>query len=205
MDSLLASVLSYVLIYRYAAIFIIEFFGAIILPLPVNAAMLAVGAFSSQGYFNLWGSLTAAVAGNVLGDLTDYLATRKFGEIVIKKLRINKSRFFLQLEEELRQDAVSTVFSSRFAGSLSSIVNFVAGFVGVPFFSFFIPDLLGDLIEPLVLMCVGYVLGVYWDNFSSVLTIFAAVVATGVIMFILFRMYRRMTKRRRESAETSDN
>ena len=148
MSSLLGSILSYVLIYKYAAIFIIAFFGAIILPLPVNAMLLAIGAFSSQGYFNLWGSLTAAVTGNVLGDVTDYLATRKYGEIIIRKLKINKSRLFLQLEEELCQDAVGTVLISRFAGSLSSIVNFLAGFVGVPFFSFLIPDVIGDFIEP---------------------------------------------------------
>jgi len=71
------------LIYKYAAIFTIAFFGAIILPLPVNAMLLAIGAFSSQGYLIYGGSLTAAVTGNVLGDVTDYLATRKYGEIII--------------------------------------------------------------------------------------------------------------------------
>jgi membrane protein DedA with SNARE-associated domain len=204
MGSLLSSILSYVLIYKYAAIFIVAFGASIIVPLPESAMLLAVGAFSSQGYVNLWGSLVAATTGNVLGDLTAYLATRSFGEIVIRKLKIDKSRFFLQLEEELRESAFGTVLSSRFAGSLSSIVNFIAGFVRVPFLRFFIPDFIGDFVEPLALLCIGYFLGTYWNNFSNVLTTFAAIVATGVIMFILFRMYRRITKRH-GSSQIVDN
>lgn len=196
MDFLLGSILPYVLIYKYTAIFIISFAGAIILPLPVNLMLLAIGAFSSQGYFNIWLSLTAAMTGNVLGDVTDYLVARKYGEIVIRKLNIRRHAFFQQLEEELRSDAVSTVFTSRFAGSLSSITNFLAGFVNVPLFSFLIPDILGDFIEPLVVLIIGYALGTYWSSASDTLDVFAALVATAVIMFILFRIYRRMAKRR---------
>jgi membrane protein DedA with SNARE-associated domain len=195
MDFLLGSILPYVLIYKYAAIFIISFSGAIILPLPVNLMLLAIGAFSSQGYFNIWFSLTAAMTGNVLGDVTDYFVARKYGEAIIRKFKMREKLFFRQLEEELRSDAVSTVFTSRFAGSLSSITNFLAGFVGVPFFKFLIPDILGDFIEPFFVLIIGYVLGVYWSSASSVLNMIAGLVATAVIMFILFRMYRRMAKR----------
>jgi membrane protein DedA with SNARE-associated domain len=195
MDFLLGSILPYVLIYKYAAIFIISFLGSMIIPLPVNLTLLAIGAFSSQGYFNIWLSLTAATAGNVLGDMADYLLARKYGEALIRKLNLRRNIFFQQLEEELRSDAVSTVFTSRFAGSLSSITNFLAGFVNVPLFSFLIPDILGDFIEPLAVLLIGYILGTYWSSASDTLDVFAALVATSVIMFIFFRMYRRMAKR----------
>jgi membrane protein DedA with SNARE-associated domain len=199
MDFLLGSILPYVLIYKYAAIFIVSFLGAIILPLPVNMMLLAIGAFSSQGYFNIWFSLTAAMTGNILGDMMDYVLARRYGEALIRKLNIRHNAFFLQLEEELRSDAVSTVFTSRFAGSLSSITNFLAGFVGVPLWSFLIPDVVGDFIEPLVILFVGYGLGTYWSSASDILDMFAALVATAVILFILFRIYRRMLKRRTPS------
>ncbi len=197
MDYLLGAILPYVLVYKYAAILIIAFSGAMILPLPVNPMLLAIGAFSSQGYFNIWLSLSVAVAGNVLGDMTDYLAARKYGEIIIRKLKIRSLRFFRQLEEELRLDAVGTVFTSRFAGSLSPVVNLLAGFVDMPFFNFFIPDFLGDFIEPFAVLFIGYALGAYWSSVSGTLNLVAALVATAVIMFILFRMYRRMSKRYR--------
>lgn len=195
MSSLLNPILSYVLLYRYIAIFIFDFGSALILPLPMGVTLLAVGAFSSQGYFNLWYALIVAVVGNVLGDVAGYLLTRKYGETIIRKLKIDKSRFFVQLEEELRQDAVGTVFSSRFAGSLSSVVNLLAGFVKVPFLSFIIPDIVGDVIEPAAILLVGYVLGVYWSSASDVLTLSAAVVATALVLFIMFKMYRRMVRR----------
>jgi len=195
MESLLSLILSYVLIYKYVAIFIIAFSGAMILPLPVNPMLLAIGAFASQGYFNIWISLSVAVTGNILGDMTDYFLAKKYGEALIRKLKIRNVRFFRQLEAELRRDAVSTIFTSRFAGSLSPIVVLLAGFVDVPFLSFIIPDILGDLIEPLVVLFIGYALGTYWSSVSSTLNLIAALVATAVVMFILFRMHRRITKR----------
>lgn len=195
MDSLLGSILSYVLIYKYAAIFIINFSAALIFPLPANPMLLAVGAFSSQGYFNIWASLFVAVTSNVLGDVAGYLIARKYGELIIRKLKMRRVRFFRQLEEELRADAVGTIFTSRFAGSLSPVVNILSGFVNVPLFHFLIPDIAGDFIEPFVVLFIGYALGDYWSSVSGTLNIVAALVATMVILFILFRMYRRMARR----------
>jgi len=195
MDALLAPLLSYLLLYKYATIFILAYAGAVILPLPVNASLVAVGAFSSQGYFNFWLALTIAVIGNTLGDLTDYGITRKYGEAVIRKLRFDRVRFFVHLKEELRTDAAVTVFVTRFAGSLSSIANFLAGLVGVPFKTFLFYDVIGNIIEPLVALSLGYLVGNYWSDFSSFLGLVTGIIATGVILFILVRMHRRITKR----------
>jgi membrane protein DedA with SNARE-associated domain len=64
---------------------------------------------------------------------------------------------------------------------------------------FIIPDVIGDTVEPLGILFIGYVLGTYWDSFSGVLEIIASIIAVGVIMFILFKLYRRMTKRGKSS------
>jgi membrane protein DedA with SNARE-associated domain len=95
----------------------------------------------------------------------------------------------------LRTDAAITVFSTRFAGSLSPIANFLAGLVGVPFMVFLANDLLGNLIEPFVALGLGYAAGDYWSDFSGTLELVAGIVAVVVIMFVLYRIYRRMTKR----------
>ena len=197
MDALLGPLLSYLLLYKYAALFIVVYSGAIILPLPVNAMLLAVGAFSSQGYFSFWISLALAVTANTLGDLTDYGITRRYGEAVTRKLKIDKARFFIQLKEELRTDAAVTVFTTRFAGSLSSIANFLAGLVGVPFTTFLFFDLLGNIIEPFAALAIGYLVGNYWSDFSGFLSLIAGMVAAGVILFILARIYRRMAGKSR--------
>jgi len=192
MDSLLAPILSYVLIYKYVAIFFVVYTGAVLIPWPANAMLLAVGAFASQGYISFWGSLAVAVVANTLGDLTDYGIARKYGEWVIHKLKFDKVRFFIRLKEELITDAGVTVFMTRFAGSLSSITNFLAGMVQVPFATFFWFDLLGNTIEPFGALALGYAVGNYWSNFSNLLSLIAGIFAAAVLLFVLGRIYRRI-------------
>jgi membrane protein DedA with SNARE-associated domain len=193
--NILNELLSFLLLYKYYALFAVVYSAAVILPLPGNAMLLAVGAFSSQGYFSFWLSLTVAVVANTLGDLTDYGLARHYGERVIRLLRLQRFKFYVQLQDELRTDAAVTVFTTRFAGSLSPVANFLAGLVGVPFKTFLAYDFLGNFIEPAVALSIGYLVGDYWDNFSSLLEIVAAIVAVAVVMFVLFRMYRRMMKK----------
>lgn len=196
--NILNSLLSYVLLYRYVTIALVVYFSAVILPLPSNAMLLAVGAFASQGYFNFWLALTVAVVANTLGDLTDYWLAWHFGERVTRLLRFHKFKFYDQLREELRTDAAITVFTTRFAGSLSPVANFLSGLVRVPFRIFLVNDFLGNVIEPFAALGLGYLAGNYWNNFSNLLEIIAAIVAVAVIMFILFRMYRRMMRKYEE-------
>jgi membrane protein DedA with SNARE-associated domain len=94
---MLALILSYLLLYKYLAIFILVFSAAVIIPWPVNTAILAVGAFSSQGYFNFWISLAVAISANVSGDLFDYWLTRKYGQKAIKNFYIKHNTHFARL------------------------------------------------------------------------------------------------------------
>ncbi len=192
---ILAALLSFLLLYKYIALFAIVYITAVLVPLPTNTMLLAVGAFSSQGYFNFWISLAAAVVANTLGDLTGYAVTRRYGERVIHALKLNRLRFFSQLREELRTDAAVTVFMTRFAGWLSSATNFLAGLVGVPFLTFLWCDLLGNIIEPGAALVIGYAVGNYWNDFSGSFELIAGVVAVSVIIFVLARIHHRIAKK----------
>ena len=193
--NILNSLLSYVLLYRYFTIALVVYASALILPLPANAMLLAVGAFASQGYFSFWLSLAIAAIANTLGDCTGYIVARKWNNFVIRNLRLHRVKFFNQLEEEFRSDAAITVFTTRFAGSLSTIANFLAGLVAVPFKIFLVNDFLGNFIEPFVILSIGYLVGNYWNDFSGTLDIIAAIIAVGVIMFILLRIQKRIAKK----------
>lgn len=195
MSDLLSPLLSYVLLYRYAALFLIVYSGALLIPWPVNATLLAVGAFASQHYFNFWWVAAVAIAANTLGDCTGYFVTRIFGERVTRALQLHRLKFFHYLTEELKTDAAVTVFTTRFASSLSTIANFLAGLAEVPFATFLLYDLLGNIIEPAGVLVLGYAVGDYWSNFSSMLDVAAALMAALVIMFVLGRIYRRITRR----------
>lgn len=195
MDSLLASLLSWLLLYRYAALVAVVYLGAVGAPLPVNEMLLALGAFASQGYFSFWGSLALTVAANCLGDLTGYAIARRYGEGLLRTLHVRKPRFFIHLENELRSDAAITVFMTRFAGSLSSVTNLLAGLVGVPIRTFLIYDFIANVIEPGAALGVGYAVGEYWNYFSGFFEIVAAIFAVVIIMFVLIRMQRRIVRK----------
>ena len=195
MNEILAPLLSYVLLYKYVAVFAVIYVSAVIVPLPANAMLLAVGAFASQGYFHFWIVLPVAVIANTLGDLTDYGAARYYGVLVIRMLHLHKFRFFEQIQEELRTDAAITVFITRFAGSLSTISNFLAGLAAVPFGTFFFYDLLGNFIEPGVALSIGYLVGNYWSDFSNIFSLTAGIAAASIVLFVLVRIYRRITRR----------
>ncbi len=191
----LSTVLSYLLIYKYFALFAVVYSAAVIVPFPGNAMLLAVGAFASQGYFSFRGSLAVAVTANTLGDLTDYFLARRYGMRIIRLLRLDRVPFFKNLSEELRTDAAITVFTTRFAGSLSVVGNFLSGLVGVPFRTFLWYDLLGNFIEPFVALSVGYLLGDYWSSFSGIFEIAGGVIAVLIVMFILIRIYKRLERK----------
>ena len=192
---ILAALLSWLLLYKYIALFAIVYTGALLLPLPVNATLLAVGAFSDQHYFNFWISLAIAVIANTLGDLSGYAITRRWGIAVTHALRLNKLRFFNQLAEEFRTDAAITVFITRFASSLSTISNFLAGLMEVPFKTFLIYDFLGNIIEPGTALGVGYLVGDYWNNFSGTFETVTGIAAAIAILFVLARISSRIAKK----------
>ncbi len=196
MTEILAPLLSYVLLYKYVAVGLIVYTSAVILPLPTNAMLLAVGAFASQGYFNYWILVPLAIIANTLGDLTDYGLARYYGDAAIRLLHLHKIKFYNELKEELRTDAAVTVFITRFAGSLSPVAALLAGLVEVPFGTFFFYDLLGNIIEPGAALTIGFAVGNYWSDFSSSFDLFAGIAAAGIVLFVLMRIYRRMMKHR---------
>lgn len=193
--NILNPILSYLLLYKYYALFAEVYLAALILPLPANASLLAVGAFSSQGYFNFWASMVVAVVANSLGDLTGYALARIFGERVTRLLRLHKFKFYQQLQDEFRTDAAITVFTTRFASSLSTVSNFLAGLVAVPLGIFVFYDILGNIIEPGAALTIGYFVGDYWNDYSNLFELVGAIIAIAVVMFVLWRMYRRMTRK----------
>jgi undecaprenyl-diphosphatase len=195
LSSLLSFLLSYVLLYKYLALFLIEFLAAIILPLPASATALAVGAFSSQGYLSFWGSIAAAVSGNVLGDILDYILTWRYGDAILRFFRANKSKFLNQLKLELQTDAAVTVFSTRFAGSLGPVVNLLSGLVKVRPKTFIFYDFLGNFLEIFAIIFIGYIAGGLWSEFSGIVSIVTGIIAVSVMMYILWKIYSRMAKK----------
>lgn len=204
MGSVLSVLLSYLLLYKYTTLFVVVFISAIVVPLPVNAMLLAVGAFSGQGYFNFWFAVFLAIGANLLGDLVDYGLARKYGAALIRKFAISRFRFFTQLEAEVRETAFFTVFVTRFASSLGPVVSVLAGAAAMPVWPFISADVVGNGIEIVVVVSLGYILGSYWQDFSGVVGAATGIIVVAVILFLLVRVSTHMAVRNRAEKDSTN-
>ena len=186
MSSVLATLLSYLLLYRYTTLFCIMLIAAIGIPLPTDTLLIAIGAFSFQGYFNLWISLTVAVIANVIGDTSDYLLAKKYGHVLVREKYAKKYSFFIRLEKFFNLYTGLTIFVTRFIGILSPLTNFLAGFEKIPTRKFMWYSFLGNTTDTLMLLTAGYFIGDNWESVSGSVTWIGSLMS---IIFILFALY----------------
>lgn len=165
-SSILTILLSYILLYKYATLFLFIFLGSFLLPLPDNTLLFAIGAFSSQGYLNVLLCILVAYFSNVLADILGYYLTHHYGPNILKVLHVKtQSAKFVKVESWLRKYAGVTIFFTRLAGPFGPAVNFLSGLIKVPFKKFLLADLSGNFIDIFGLILIGYAVGNYWENF----------------------------------------
>lgn len=191
MATLLALFLSYLLLYKYIALFLIIFLSALALPAPASAMILASGAFASQGYFNFFAVAATVYVGNVVGDCVGYFLTHRYGQSVIRRTYDKHAAYFVRLEKYVRGHAALTVFVTRFAGFVGPVVNYLAGLVRMPFPVFFFADAAANLLYALGLSYIGYAVGVYWQTISSFVSIVAGIVASLIIIFFTVQISKK--------------
>jgi hypothetical protein len=88
---ILQSLLTFVLLYKYVAIFVISFFAALSFPLPSSAVLIASAFFATEGYFNFILVYLIALIANIASDIVAYWLARWYGEKVFFKSRVKKS------------------------------------------------------------------------------------------------------------------
>jgi membrane-associated protein len=171
MNDFVTLLLSFLLLYKYWALFAAMFISAVILPIPTNTLLLAAGAFASQGYFNFSLSLVVAVGANVLGDSFDYFLARRYGRSVIHMLHIRLPSYIERLEAYVKRHPGPTIFFTRFVGTADPLTNLLSGFIGIPFSTFLLYDFLGNVISIGGVLYAGYFLGIHWQDFSQLFSI----------------------------------
>ena len=188
---MLASLLSFLLLYKYFALFLCVFSVAIVVPLPINALLLATGAFASFGYFNLAASIAVAVFANVLGDVIDYAVARHYGPLVFEKFKVNKHYYFERLTHGVREHARLTIFITRFVGPLDLLVNLFAGSIKIPAGTFILYDFLGNFISNVLVLGVGYLAGDYWQSFSGLIDTAGEILLVAIVFFVVIQVFIR--------------
>lgn len=167
---MLATLLSYVLLYKYLAIFVITFFGAFALPLPSGSVLMAASAFAIQGYMSFPLVLLTGIAGNMAGDNSGYWLVRRYGIPVLTKLHLK--RFFSQnrldgARDQIDRHPILTIYFSRFMTGIAPAVNVVAGITDLPYKRYLLFECLGEITECSFFCFIGYIFGSNWEYVSE--------------------------------------
>jgi len=197
MSFIISATLSYLLLYKYVALFFIGYLAALLLPVPSDTAVLAAGAFASQGYLNIYLVLLVSVAGNIAGDLTGFFLARRYGKTLLLKIgfrRIIESKKFTDLEKFIADNSGSTIFMTRFVGQLGPIVNILSGLSNISFKKFLLFEATGEFTDVMILGLAGYFLGSDWQNLTLTIELIGAGLIVVIIAFILSRLYFRRLK-----------
>ncbi len=198
--------LTFVLLYKYAAIFVIAFLSALILPLPAGSVLIASAFFALQGYFNLSAVIVAGFIGNVAGDNVGYWLARNYGKPILVKLKLGnflKSHGFKVLEGKINQHPISTVFFSRFVNNLDPLVNLMAGLAKMPYRSFLATDVVGEIIDVGSLCLCGVLFDSNWEYLQRVLGRFSwiALILVVLVIMLAWSHLRRPAKKSKLSID----
>ncbi len=207
MNGLLDVLLPYVFAYKYVALLIITFWGALLLPLPSGTLIAATTAFATQGYFNPWAVFAVGVLGNVLGDNAGYWLARRYGIPTLERLgfkRIIHSDNFSMVEKQIADHPFLTIFWSRYMTAIAPTVNVIAGLgrVRYPVYLFF--EFWGEVAEVGTNFAIGYFFGSNWEYFSAYLDkVWVVVIGGAIFSYLVWVTFAKRHKRAlaREAAE----
>ena len=190
---------SYLLLYKYTALFLIAFAAALILPVPASTMLVAAGAFAYQGYLNIGYILLVALSANIAGDATGYLLARYYGEEVLAKIgfrRFLKSNSYAKFKDYMLEYPQSIIYFSRFLTEIGPAVNLLSGLAKVPYKTYFFFEVLGEACYVLLYGAVGYFLGSQWENNLGFFTkagfiIFGLGLTINLIQVVLYKKRNR--------------
>lgn len=201
MDIVIQTILPYLLLYKYVALFGLTFIAAFILPIPPGTLIMASAAFASQGYFGLGWVLVVSMAGNVSGDNASYWFSRYYGYPILSKLglkRILDSNRYAKIEKKIKQKSGWIIFLSRFEVSINLIVNIISGIGKISYRKFLIYSALGEILQVTVYGMIGYLFGSSWQLISSIIgRTLLILIILGIIVLVVLR---KRNKREKQSS-----
>ena len=190
---MLQAFLSFLLLYKYTALFLITFFASFILPLPASATLVAAGAFAAQGYLDPFYVCAISFTGSILGDSLAFFISYKWGGTLLMKIgfkKILQSKKFKSLEYYFLEHSFSTIFYSRFLiTNLGVPINILAGLSKTSFKKFIFFGYIGELTYVLMYVGIGYATDGAWQYMSNILQNVAILLLLIIFVILLKKFY----------------
>jgi len=173
---------------------LIVFIGALGAPFPGTVIVIAVGAFSRQGYLAWPTTGLVALACVVLGDTLSYAMGFYAREPVLR--RFHATNRWVRAEASFNRWGGMSIFWTRFLiTALAVPVNLIAGTSSFRFRRFFLFDLLGETIWIFGYGGLGYLFGTQWEVISDFLSNLSGL-ALGILFLVIgfWQGYRLIRK-----------
>jgi membrane-associated protein len=179
MDFLVQTILPYVLLYKYWALFVITFLSSLI-PIPVGSLLMASAAFASQGYLNFMIVLLVVTIASIIGDTVCYWLARWYGKKFFNRFaftrKILDSKNFQLIEKGMQQRPGFIIFISRFEALATLSVNIVCGLSNVSYKRFMLFEVLGAIAYTVFYGLIGYIFGDSWQAVNKLMGNFSIIV-----------------------------
>ena len=157
------------------------FLGAVGLPVGASLMVIAVGAFSQQGYFD-WGTMAIlGLMGALIGDSLSF-GMGFYGKNWVEK-RFGSSPTWNNAQVYFDKRAWVAIFLTRFLVTALAIpTNLIAGSSGYKFQRFMLYDVLGETTWIILYGGLGYAFGTQWESVYDFLGNFGGLVLGAVIL-----------------------
>ena len=193
-------ILSAISTFGYYGIFIAMALESACIPLPSEVTMPFSGFVVSEGKLTLWGITLAGALGNLFGSIIAYYVGLKGGRpflevygryILISKKDLNTAdKWFLKHGER-------AVLIGRVLPGIRTYISLPAGIAMMDFKKFVFYTFAGSLPWCFVLGYLGVLLGPRWDSLKGWFHIFDAIIIAGVILAVVYLLYKYGYKFRR--------
>ena len=195
--SVFGSLLSYLLLYKYIALFVFSFISSVGIPIPSSSILLTVGVFASQNYFDFWFSLATAAIASTFGDLFVYFLMRKYGSVFLKRNYhkrfsfINKLGAYIKfLEEYIKKHEGLAIFLTRFVGTAGAITNVLSGLIPVSFKKFLFYDFLGNFLDTFIILIAGFFVDESWQKIAGIVGVVGATITVIILVVSVILIVR---------------
>jgi membrane protein DedA with SNARE-associated domain len=205
MDFLAQTILPYILIYKYWALFALTFLSCLALPIPAGSLLTASSVFASQGYLNFFWVVIVAVVATVLGDNLSYWIVRLYGHKLLDKAAFTRniihSENFTMIEKSMQRRPGFVVFISRFEVIATLSVNVISGLSKVPYKKFLLYEVLGGISYIAFYATLGYVFGDSWEAINDLIGNFSILILIVLAAIVLFTWKKLLKKLKQGSIE----
>jgi len=173
------------------------------IPTGANLLVIAAGAFSFAGEFNIVSLMLTVFITNVLGDLSSYFVWKYLGRWIFRNIPCVQGRLdagIKKTRDSFERYGFLTVVFTRFPISiLSSVMNIVAGTTEYLLSRFILAVVIGEMMWSAFYLGVGYWFGDSWEEASSLISQFGTWILLVVAFVIVFYLFVKQIKKEKYS------